>query len=99
MAACGATTWRYSKAWQSVRLTVSAVAQGYQLLLVGPVRCERLTFQTVDAVMVAQSECERTLFERGFLLVEFTSERGNVTAHTGYSLGDQPHSRAKASVH
>ena len=99
MAACGATTWRYSRAWQSVRLTVSAVAQGYQLLLVGPVHCERLTFQTVDAVLVAQSECERTLFARGFLLVEFISERGTVTAHAGHSLGDRPRTRAEKSVH
>ena len=82
-----------------MRLTVSAVAQGYQLLLVGPVQCERLTFQTVDAVLAAQSECERTLFARGFLLVEFTSERGNVTAHAGYSLGDPPRTCAKESVH
>ncbi len=75
MSAFRATTWRYATASQSVRLTASAVTHGYQLLMTGPAHRERQTFQTVDAVLAAQSECERTLVAQGFLLVEFTSER------------------------
>ena len=63
MSAFRATTWRYATAWQSqsVHLTVSEITQGYQLLMAGPGHRERRTFQTVDAVLAAQSECERSL--------------------------------------